>query len=71
VHIGGLRRQEEAKAAAYHRQERFAGRFARSLRLPARLDAEKVEARYENGVLSARIAKAPEARARRIAVKVA
>lgn len=69
VTISGARKGEELKGAAYHRQERPVGRFARSLRLPARLDAEHVEAHYENGVLTARIAKAPEARARRIAVK--
>lgn len=45
-----------------------AGSFRRSLRLPAQLDAEKAEAKIENGVLTLRIPKAESARPRIIKV---
>ena len=37
--------------SSVHRRERTAGNFSRSVRLPKQLDAEKIEARYDNGVL--------------------
>jgi HSP20 family protein len=40
----------------------------RALRLPAQLDAEKAEAKIENGVLTLRIPKAESARPRVIKV---
>ncbi|HOX06280.1 MAG TPA: Hsp20/alpha crystallin family protein [Planctomycetota bacterium] len=68
VTIAGQRRPDEVRGA-FHRRERLAGRFARSLRFPVQLDSSHVEAQCVDGMLTARIAKAPEARARRIAVK--
>jgi len=35
-----------------HRQERATGAFARTVVLPFRLDADKVSARFERGVLA-------------------
>lgn len=45
-----------------------AGSFRRALRLPAQLDAEKAEAKIENGVLTLRLPKAESARPRVIKV---
>ncbi len=45
-----------------------AGAFRRSLRLPAALDAEKAEAKIENGVLTLRVPKAESARPKIIKV---
>jgi len=44
-------------------------RFQRSLTLPAGIDADKVEARYRNGVLELKLPKTAEAQAKRIEVK--
>ena len=44
------------------------GAFRRALRLPAQLDAEKAEAKIENGVLTLRIPQAESARPRVIKV---
>lgn len=50
-------------------QERRYGKYSRSLRFPIAVDAEHVEAEYHDGVLTISVKKAPEATAKRIAVK--
>jgi HSP20 family protein len=52
--------------ANVHRIERAYGTFSRSFTLPARVDAERVEAKYDNGLLTVVIPKAVEARPRKI-----
>lgn len=51
-------------------QERFYGKFSRSVSLPQHVDADKVDATYENGVLNLTLPKVPEAQPKQIAVKV-
>lgn len=41
----------EDEDAAWHRRERPWGEFSRSIRLPLRVDPDKVQARAKNGVL--------------------
>ena len=53
----------------WHRQERNFGQFTRTLTLPFAVDADKVEARLENGVLRIKLAKHESARPRKIEVK--
>lgn len=53
--------RHEKKTEGYHRVERAYGSFSRSLTLPDGIDAEKVHAEFENGVLEVTIPK-PEAR---------
>ena len=49
--------------------ERFYGRFERRIALPSGVDEEKASARFENGVLTVTMPKAPEMeRARRIPI---
>lgn len=50
-------------------RERRAGRFERTITLPATVKAEQAEATLEHGILSLRIPKAEEARARSIPVR--
>lgn len=50
-------------------RERVPARFSRKLALPARVDADKVDAKLVNGVLTITLPKAAEARPRPIAVK--
>ncbi|HEY63781.1 MAG TPA: Hsp20/alpha crystallin family protein [Caldilineae bacterium] len=66
---GEIKADEEIKEEQYHIRERRYGSFSRSVRLPAPVDADKVEATYENGVLTLRIPKAEEVRPKRIPVK--
>lgn len=50
-------------------QERAFGKFSRSVSLPQPVDAEAVEANFENGVLALNLPKAAHAQPRQIAVK--
>jgi HSP20 family protein len=52
-----------------HRVERAAGRFLRTVELPAEADPEKVTANYQNGFLVVRVPRAEAARPRKIAVQ--
>ncbi len=58
------------KPEAYHRNERAAGRFVRTVELPAPVNAGAVQAEYKNGVLCVSLPKADEAKPKSIAVKV-
>ena len=51
--------------------ERVTGAFARSIRLPDYVDGEKIEASYNNGVLTITVPKAPSALPRKIAIRSA
>jgi HSP20 family protein len=50
-------------------QERGFGQFSRSIRLPDSIDADHVEATYEDGVLTLTLPKAEEAKPRLIPIK--
>lgn len=67
--VSGERKACEPVNAVWHRQERFAGAFTRELTLPTPVDADKVQARFENGVLKLILPKSVAARPRKIAVK--
>lgn len=61
----------EVKPEAYHRSERSAGRFIRTITLPTEVDADKVKAQYKNGLLLITLPKQEEAKPRQISVEVA
>lgn len=52
VTIKGRRVGSAKEGATYHRNERRSGAFARTVTLPFNVDAGKVEASYENGLLT-------------------
>jgi HSP20 family protein len=67
--LKGERKQARSEKGVWHRQERGFGQFTRTLTLPFAVDADKVEARLENGVLRLKLAKHESARPRKIEVK--
>jgi HSP20 family protein len=68
--LSGERKLEhEDKREGYHRIERAYGAFTRSFVLPESVDAEKVEAEVNEGVLTIKIPKKPEVEPKRIEVK--
>jgi HSP20 family protein len=58
----------EGDKVSYHRQERAEGEFSRTVTLPAEVVADKVEARYADGILTLTLPKAEETKPRQIAV---
>lgn len=69
--ISGERKHEEKKQEGeVYRTERYEGRFSRSLALPSKVDAEKINATYIDGVLTVTLPKAEEAKPKQIQVNI-
>ncbi len=70
--LSGERRHETTSAdkTTTLRNERFFGRFERSITLPAPVDATRVSAAYENGILTVMLPKAEAAKPRQIEINV-
>ena len=69
--IKGERKTEsEVNEEDYYRCELCYGKFSRSVALPTAVEAGKVEANYENGILQITLPKAKEAKPKKIEVKI-
>ncbi len=68
--ISGERKEEVAKEDKTARTERFVGKFRRSISLPTRVDAGKVNATYKDGILTVTLPKAEEVKPKQIEVNV-
>ena len=67
--ISGVREAEPLNEGEnYHRQERSHGRFTRSLQLPFHVEAGKVDAKYEKGILRITMPRAEADKPRKISV---
>lgn len=66
------KRQEEHKEEDkhFHRYECHSGSFQRSIRLPASVKADKIDASFDKGVLKISLPKTEEAKQREIKIKV-
>jgi len=68
--IRGTKKDElEKEDREYQIYERRYGSFERSFSLPRSVDSEKIEANFENGVLTIRLPKTEVARGRKIEIK--
>ena len=70
--VSGEKKQEVAEGhpeAEYHLIERRCGRFERSFTLPRTVDAEKISARFEHGLLTVTLPKAEAAKPRRVEIR--
>jgi len=67
--LEGERKPQTPEKGGWLHRERGFGKFTRVLTLPAPVDADKVQARYENGVLTLVLPKAEAAKPRKIEVK--
>lgn len=67
--IKGERKAEsEVKEEDYYCCERSYGSFSRSIAVPSNVDAKKIEASYESGVLEVSLPKTQEVKPKKIAV---
>lgn len=67
---GEIKDEAEVKREDYIYRERRFGTFGRSITLPDGLDTDKVEAKFDNGMLTLTIPKAEEIKPRQIKIKV-
>ncbi len=67
--IKGEIKVEEAEDVRYHLRERRFGMFQRSISLPVPVNADKVDAAYESGVLTLHIPKVEEVKPKHISIK--
>ncbi|MBA4188480.1 MAG: molecular chaperone Hsp20 [Planctomycetaceae bacterium] len=67
--VVGERTPPEVPGSVWLRQERPFGKFTRVVGLPALVDADKVEAKYVDGVLKLTLPKHEAAKPRKIVVK--
>ena len=58
----------EVKRENYHRVERAYGTFHRSFTLPSQVDRNRIEARFENGVLEVTMPRSEDAKSREIEI---
>jgi HSP20 family protein len=70
--IRATRKQEEKteKTRQYVRRERYEGEMSRSIRLPGPIDASKVNATYEHGVLTVTVPKTGKSGPAQIPVQI-
>ena len=66
---GEMRQEQERQDASWHRREWRYGKFERSVTLPAAVNADAIEARYDSGVLTLRLPKAEAVKPKRLQVK--
>ena len=69
--ISGERQLSVPEGYDLQRRERGSVKFSRSVSLPGPVDPEKVDARVKDGLLTVSLARAEEARPRRIAIESA
>lgn len=68
--LSGSRETEQAREdAACHRQERFAGRFSRTVELPFNVDADQVKAQLRHGLLKVKLPRAEADKPRKIQIE--
>ena len=65
---GEKKSESEVKEEDYYFSERAYGSFLRSLSLPANVDAKKIDANFENGVLEVSLPKMSEVKPEKITV---
>jgi HSP20 family protein len=65
---GERKHEADVKDEHYHRRERSHGSFQRVFTLPTPVDAEKVQARFKDGILELRLPKHESAKPKRIAI---
>lgn len=66
---GGRKAEEVKEGESYHRRERWAGNFVRSIELPFKIDADKVDAKLTNGILYLTLPRAASDKPKKIAIK--
>jgi HSP20 family protein len=67
--IAGTRQFEPQRDGTYFRQERFSGSFRRVVALPDDVNADKVDAKYAEGIVHIKVDRQPAQQPRRIDIQ--
>lgn len=67
--LSGERKEDETKDHTWHRHERGAGKFMRTIELPDSIDNTKVDAECRNGVLMITLPKPQSEQPKKISVR--
>jgi len=68
--LRGSRKQDEMKEnEAYHRRERWNGRFSKTVELPFNVQTDRVDAKFSKGVLSITLPRAEAEKPKKIDIK--
>jgi HSP20 family protein len=70
LQVSGERKmwRDEEEKQQFHRVERWSGHFFRSFQFSHNIDAERIRASFENGVLAIELPKTEESKPRRISI---
>jgi len=68
--LSGVRPEKKpGEDETYHRRERGYGKFSRTVQMPFKVEAEKVDAKYNDGVLRITLPRAEEDKPKKILIK--
>ncbi|RMD60028.1 MAG: Hsp20/alpha crystallin family protein [Nitrospirae bacterium] len=67
--LSGSRKPEEENEEVYQRRERWYGDFTKRIELPFLVEADKVEAKFKNGVLYITLPRAEAEKPKKISIK--
>lgn len=67
--LSGERKADDKQGQTWHRRERGAGKFMRTIELPNSVDGSKVDAQYRNGILLITLPKQETVKPKKISVR--
>jgi HSP20 family protein len=66
--VGSRSEAQDDTESTYHRRERWQGKFSRTVQLPFRINVDRVDATYSNGILHVILPRAEADKPQRISI---
>jgi len=68
IRLSGEKNVEISEGTSAHRRERISGKFDRTISVPIKIDADKLNAEYRDGILALQIPRAEEDKPKKITI---